>query len=153
MLNWLGQEGSRILKLHDWSPEDKQNKEKIIDALKEKCQSQENAHLYKQQFLLIRQGCEATFSDLYKEVCCIYNICMLEEEGRCSDHKDCTVCKKSARDIRISDILTLAVRDNDLRTEFRKLKDKDRTETRYHFKVQNGTWIMQSRISIMPLEQ
>ena len=33
--------------------------------------------------------------------------------------------KKSARDIRITDILILAVRDNDLRTVFRKLKGKD----------------------------
>ena len=37
-------------------------------------------------------------------------------------------------------ILTLAVRDSDLRMEFRKLKDKDRTETRIH---QDGTnWYM-----------
>ena len=32
MLDWLGQEGSRILELHTWSLEDKQNKKKIIDA-------------------------------------------------------------------------------------------------------------------------
>ena len=31
----------------------------------------------------------------------------------------------------ITDTLTLAVRDNDPRTEFRKLKGKDRTETRF----------------------
>ena len=30
MLDWLGQ-GSRILQLHNWSLEDKQNKNKIID--------------------------------------------------------------------------------------------------------------------------
>ena len=28
MLDWLGQEGSRILELHNWSLEDKQNKKK-----------------------------------------------------------------------------------------------------------------------------
>ena len=65
MLDWLGQEGRRILKLHNWSIEDKQNKMKIIDALKAKCQPQENAHLYKQQFFLIRQGSQGTFSDFY----------------------------------------------------------------------------------------
>ena len=71
---------------------------------------------------------------------CIYDLCKFEAEGRCSDHKDCAACKKSARDIRITDILTLAVRDNDLRTEFRKLKGKDRTETR---SIQEGTnWDM-----------
>ena len=47
MLDWLGQEGSRILELHNWSLEDKQNKKKIMDAHKAKCQPQENAHLYK----------------------------------------------------------------------------------------------------------
>ena len=57
---------------------------------------------------------------------------MFVEEGRCSDHKDCSACKKSARDIRITDILTLAVRDNDLRTQFGKLKAKDKTQTRFH---------------------
>ena len=51
MLDWLGQEGSGILELHNWSLEDKQNKKKTVDALKVKCQPQENAHLYKQQFL------------------------------------------------------------------------------------------------------
>ena len=55
---------------------------------------------------------------------------MFQEEGRCSDHIDCAVCKKSARDIRITDILTLAVRDSDLRTE---LKSKDQTEKRFHW--------------------
>ena len=49
MLDWLGQEGSRTLELPNWSLEDKQNKKKIIDALKAKCQPQENAQLYKQQ--------------------------------------------------------------------------------------------------------
>ena len=40
----------------------------------------------------------------------------------------------------IIDILTLAGRHNDLRTELRKLKGKDRTETRFH---QEGTnWDM-----------
>ena len=29
MLDWLVQEGSRILELHNWSLEDKQNKKKI----------------------------------------------------------------------------------------------------------------------------
>ena len=40
MIDWLGQEGSRILDLHSWWLEDKQNKNKIIDALKAKCQPQ-----------------------------------------------------------------------------------------------------------------
>ena len=62
---------------------------------------------------------------------------MFEEEGKYSDHKDCADCRKSARDIRITDTLTLAVRDNDLRTEFRKLKGKDRLETRFHQKGTN----------------
>ena len=60
MLDWLGQEGSRILELHNWSLEDKQNKKKIIDALQAKCRPQENANLYKQQFLLIKQGSQET---------------------------------------------------------------------------------------------
>ena len=55
-LDWLGQKCSRILEFHNWSLEDKQNKKKIIDALKAKCQPQESAHLYKQQFFLISQG-------------------------------------------------------------------------------------------------
>ena len=38
MLYWLSQEGSRVLELHNWSLDDKQNKKKIIDALKTKCQ-------------------------------------------------------------------------------------------------------------------
>ena len=86
MLDWVGQEGSRILELHNWSIEDKQNK-KIIDALKANCQPEENAHLYKQQFFLIRQGSQETFSDLYQEVYHIYDLFKLEEEGRYSDHK------------------------------------------------------------------
>ena len=73
-----------------------------------------------------------TFSDLYQEVCHIHHLYKFEEEGTCSDHKDCAACKKSGRDIRITDILTLAIGDNDLETEFRKLKGKDRTETRFH---------------------
>ena len=81
-----------------------------------------------------------TFSDLYQEACCIYDFWKFEEEGRCSDHKECAACKQSARDIRITDILTLAVRDSDLRTEFRKLNGKDQTETRF---PQEGTnWDM-----------
>ena len=67
MLDWLGQEGSRILEICNWSLEDKQNKKKIIDALTVKCQPHENAHLYKQHFILIRQGTQETFSDLYEE--------------------------------------------------------------------------------------
>ena len=132
LLDLLGQEGSRILELLNRSLEDKQNKQKITDAIKAKCQPQENTHLYKQQFFLIRQGSQETFSDLYQEVCHIYDLCKFEKEDRCSDHKDCAACKKSARDIRITDILTHALRDNDLRTKFRKLKGKDRTETRFH---------------------
>ena len=74
----------------------------------------------------------------------MYELCKCEEEGRCSDHKDCAACKKSLRDVRITDILTLAVRDNDLRTEFRKINVKDRTETRFH---QEGTnWAMDNAI-------
>ena len=112
MLDWLGQEGSRFLELHNWSLDDKQNKKKIIDTLKVKCQSQENAHLYKQQFFLKY----ATFLKRHFQICtkkyvCIYDFCKFEEEGRCSDDKDCTACKKSARDIRIIDILILAVRE------------------------------------------
>ena len=38
MLDWLGQEGSRILEVHNWSLEDKQNKKKIIDVFKAKYQ-------------------------------------------------------------------------------------------------------------------
>ena len=72
-----------------------------------------------------------------KNLCHIYYLCTFEEEGRCSDHKACATCKKSARDIRITDILTLAVRDSDLRTEFRKVKGKDRTETRFHQEATN----------------
>ena len=54
MLDWLGQEGSRILELYNWSLEDKQNKKKSIDALQAKYRPPENAHLYTQQFFLIR---------------------------------------------------------------------------------------------------
>ena len=61
MLDWLGQDGSRILGLHSWLLEDKQNKKKIKDALKAKCQPHKNAHLYKQQFFLIRQDSQDTF--------------------------------------------------------------------------------------------
>ena len=56
MLDWLGHEGSIILELHSYK--------KVKDALKAKCQPQENAHLYKQQFFQIRQGFQETFSDL-----------------------------------------------------------------------------------------
>ena len=56
MPDQLDQECSRILELHNWSLDDKQNKKKIIDALKAKCQPQENDHLYKKQYFLIRQG-------------------------------------------------------------------------------------------------
>ena len=152
MLGWLGQEGSRIQELHNWSLEDKQNK-KIIHALKAKCQPQENIHVYKQQFFLIRQGSQVTFIDLYQEVCHIYDLCKFEEEGRCSDHKDSAGYKKSARDFRIADILILVIRDNNLRTEFRKLKGKDRTETKFNQEGKTGTWIIQPKISIMPLKQ
>ena len=75
---------------------------------------------------IIKQGSQETFSDLYQEVCYISDLYKFKEEGRCNDHNNCAACKTSARDIRITDILTLAVRDNDLRTEFRKLKSKDR---------------------------
>ena len=47
MLDWLGQVGSRILELHYWSLDDKQSKKKFIDAVKAKCQPQENARMYK----------------------------------------------------------------------------------------------------------
>ena len=135
MLDWLGQEVRRILELHNWSPEYKQKK--ILDALKAKCQPQENAYLYKHQFFLIRQGFQETFSDLCQEVCHIYDLCRFEEEDINSDHKYCAAFKKSARDIRVNNILTLTVRDNILRTEFRKLKGKDSTETRFHQKGAN----------------
>ena len=110
-------------------------------------------NLYKQQFFLIRQGSQETFSDLYQEVCCMYDLCKFEKEGRCIVHKDCSACRKSARDIRINDILTIAVRDNDVRTEFMKLIGKDITETRFY---QEGTnWDMDNaiKIGIMPLKQ
>ena len=61
MLDWLGQEGIRILELHNWSLEDKQNKKKITDALKAKCQPQGNLHLYKHQFLLISKVLKRLF--------------------------------------------------------------------------------------------
>ena len=38
---------------------------------------------------------------------------------------------------KITDILTLAVRENDIRTEFKKLKGKDRTKTRFHHEGTN----------------
>ena len=43
---------------------------------------------------------------------------------------DCASCKKSPRDIRITDILILAVRHNELRTEFRKLQGKDQNKNK-----------------------
>ena len=45
MLDWLGQEGSRILELHNWSLEDKQNKKKIIDALQSKMSATKKMHI------------------------------------------------------------------------------------------------------------
>ena len=74
---------------------------------------------------------------MYQEVCCIYDLCKFEEEGQCSNHKDCAACKKSARYISITHTLTIAVKDSDLRTEFIKLKGKDRTETRFHQEATN----------------
>ena len=104
--------------------------------------------------LSIRQVLKRLFSDLYQEGCHIYDLCNFEEEGRCSDHKDCAACKKSATDIRKTDILTHAVIDNDLKTELRKLKGKGRERKQdYMRKLQTGTWIMQPKISIMPLKQ
>ena len=79
MLNWLGQEGNIILELNNWSPEDKQNKMKIIGTVKTTCQPQENPHLYKQQFFLIRQGSQEMSSDLYHEVCHIMTFASLRK--------------------------------------------------------------------------
>ena len=64
--------------------------------------------MYKENFLLIRQGSQEAFSD-HQEVCHIYDCCKFKEEGRCCDHKDYAACKKSARDMRVTYILTLAV--------------------------------------------
>ena len=107
-----------------------------MDALKAKCQPQENVYCTNNSSFYLGKVIKETFSDLYQEVCHICDIYSFEEEGRCCDYKDCDACKKSARDIRITDILTLAVRDNDLGTEFRKLKGRNQTETRFH---QEGT--------------
>ena len=87
MLDWLGQEGSRILELHNWSLEQQPKKKKIKDALKAKFQPQENSHLYKRQFFLIRQSSQETFLYLYKRYA-TYMTCKFEGEGRCCDHKD-----------------------------------------------------------------
>ena len=69
----------------------------------------------------------------------MYDLCKLEEEGKCSDHQDCAAYKKSARDIRITNILTLAETKTSEQSSG-NYKVKDRTETRVH---QEGTnWDM-----------
>ena len=76
-------------------------------------------------------------SNLYHEVCHIYDLCKFEEEARCETHKE---CKQTAIGIHIKDILSLAEWDN--RVEFKKLKGKDNTEDKY---VEAGnTWDLEN---------
>ena len=52
----------------------------------------------------------------------------MEKEGRCETHKDSHACKQTAREIHIKDILTLALWDDILKTEFKRLKSNHNTE-------------------------
>ena len=87
---------------------------------------------YKNQFFYgLGKAHERLFSDLYYDVCHVHDLCTFEEEGRCEIHKDCQNCKQKGREIHIKDILTLAVWDDKLREEFKKLKGNDCTEDMY----------------------
>ena len=129
--DWLGETGIRELSAHTWDESDKQKPNVIFQKLKAHCQPADNQTIYRNQFHMIRQSCSQTFSDLFHEICRIYDLCKFEEEGRCDDHKGCNDCQKAAKEIRIKDILMIAVRDDKLREEFKKLKGKESTIANY----------------------
>ena len=58
---------------------------------------------------MIWQSPSETFSDLYQDVCCIYDVSKFEEEGRYGTHKDCQDYRQAGRDICIKDFLTLII--------------------------------------------
>ena len=77
-------------------------------------------------------------------MCHIHGLWKFEEDGRCETHKDCHDCKKAAIEICIKDILTLAVWDDKLVVEFRKMKGNYNTEGEYveadnTWDLENGT--------------
>ena len=66
-----------------------------------------------------------TFSDFCFEIIHIYELCKFEDEGRCTEHKNCADCKKAMKDAQFKDIIYIAVRDDKLWEEFKKLKGND----------------------------
>ena len=85
---------------------------------------------------MVRHIPSETFSDLYHEVCCTYDLCKSAQEGRHETTRDCQNCKQATRHQRHPD---QAVWDDKLRAEFKKLKGNDNTEDR---KLgAGGTWV------------
>ena len=78
------------------------------------------------------------FSDFYFEILCIYELCKVEDEGRHIVHKNCTDCKKAIKDAWLKDIIYIAVRDDQLREELKKLKGNDSTLSKYCEAVIHG---------------
>ena len=68
-----------------------QNKKKIIHPV-------DNTEIYRNQFYKLKQNATQTFSDFYFEILHIYELCKFEDEGRCTDHKNCSYCKKGIKD-------------------------------------------------------
>ena len=103
----------------------------IYKRLKDPIKPTEKNTIYRNQFYNLRQHASQTFSELLSELNLLYELWKFDDEGRCDSHKGCGNCKTTAKELCMKDALTLAITDNKLREDLRKLKGADNTLAKY----------------------
>ena len=105
---WLCKEGIKEPGYYDWAETDRANSDKIFIKIKEIIQPAYNTEIYRNQFYKLKQNMTQTLLDFYFEILHIYELCKFEDEGRCTEHKNCADSKKAIKDAQLKGIICIA---------------------------------------------